>query len=118
MVVVTASLAIDIHTKFGAGKGEEGNATILIVARCWRFIRIGHGIMSSTHEADMKKIEEILEMAKEMQNDSEELNNQLVSYHGFEPPPTTGEDDALKSGQAPASFDGSPFKGTAKSASI
>lgn len=77
IVVVTASLVLDFHLHLGTAVTGESSATILIVARCWRFVRIMHGAMVSSHERDMEKLKETLELAKELEEDSKELMKEV-----------------------------------------
>ena len=56
-VVVTAALSLEIIVKFNRGNGDI--AGVLTFARCWRFVRLGHGLVSSVHEAHSGHVEEM-----------------------------------------------------------
>jgi len=75
--VVTASLVLDFHLHLGNAASGESGATILIVARCWRFIRVVHGIYASSHERDMESLKEVTETARELAMESEELDKEV-----------------------------------------
>lgn len=78
IVVVTASLVLDFHLHLGTASSGESGATVLIVARCWRFVRVIHGVMSSSHERDMEALKETLEVAKELEEEAEELHREVT----------------------------------------
>ena len=58
-VVVATSLALEIALMV---MGEDRLATlagILVIARLWRFVRLGHGLVSTTVEIEHEKVEEL-----------------------------------------------------------
>ena len=58
-VVVTAALILEVVVKYGVGTNEGDIAGVLTFARCWRFVRLGHGLVSSLHEAHVSQVEEM-----------------------------------------------------------
>ena len=66
-VVVTAALSLEIFVKFVVKKNSSGDlAGVLTFARMWRFIRLGHGLVSSLHESHASHIEEMEKHFKEV----------------------------------------------------
>jgi len=60
LLVVSVSLTIEI-VGHSAGQIYGEFAHAIVIARIWRFIRIGHGIWSTTHEYDHEKMEHYLD---------------------------------------------------------
>eukprot|EP00406_Dinophysis_acuminata_P073738 CAMPEP_0179256402 /NCGR_PEP_ID=MMETSP0797-20121207/24250_1 /TAXON_ID=47934 /ORGANISM="Dinophysis acuminata, Strain DAEP01" /LENGTH=317 /DNA_ID=CAMNT_0020964339 /DNA_START=76 /DNA_END=1026 /DNA_ORIENTATION=- len=77
LLVVTASLAIELHMNLSEHASGESAALLLIFARCWRFIRIGHGIVLTAHEHDMDTVKDIAELAKELQEEVDGLEKEV-----------------------------------------
>jgi len=77
MIVVTASLVLDFHLHLGKAAAGESGATILIVARCWRFVRVIHGVTSSSHERDMEQFKETVELARQLEEEAEDLTKEV-----------------------------------------
>jgi len=77
MIVVTASLVLDFHLHLGKAAAGESGATILIVARCWRFVRVIHGVTSSSHERDMEQCKETVELARQLEEEAEDLTKEV-----------------------------------------
>ena len=66
-VVVTTALVLEFTVKLkrAAAAGSDDDqakgdlAGVLTIARCWRFVRLGHGLVSSMHEAHAGHLEEM-----------------------------------------------------------
>lgn len=64
-IVVTAALILEVVVKVNKMKKASSDASsgdlagVLTFARCWRFVRLGHGLVSSVHEAHAGAMEEM-----------------------------------------------------------
>jgi hypothetical protein len=56
-VVVTAALVLELAIKLTSSSNSGDVAGVLTFARCWRFVRLGHGLVSSVHEAHSGNVE-------------------------------------------------------------
>ena len=86
-VVVTAALTLEVVVKLNKGNGDI--AGVLTFARCWRFVRLGHGLVSSVHEAHSGHVEEmqlhvdgLMEHLTALQNRLEYLETQALQAAG------------------------------------
>jgi len=52
-------------------------AKMLILVRCWRFVRIGHGLFAATHEHDAKEQERLREHCHELAGRLHRLHTKL-----------------------------------------
>lgn len=89
LAVVTASLAIELHMNLSSDGAGASAGLLLIFARCWRFIRIGHGLIMTAHEHDMETVKDIAEMAKDLleevdglEEDVKRLEARLAEHEG------------------------------------
>jgi hypothetical protein len=51
LFVVAVAITVDITLHANHSTLQEV-ASLVVVARCWRFVRIGHGLATTVHEAD------------------------------------------------------------------
>jgi len=80
-VVVNASLILEVYIHIIHHDGDESNdATygILIFVRCWRFVRIGHGIFESTEKHETKVQDKIKEQVRELKRHVAELEARMM----------------------------------------
>eukprot|EP00966_Prymnesium_polylepis_P059634 1382729-Prymnesium_polylepis.1 len=67
--VVGTALVVEVYLR-GHGHNPSGElAGLLIFARSWRFVRIGHGLSTSVHEAGHKHVEEMEHHIKELEDE-------------------------------------------------
>lgn len=67
IIVVTMSLALEMMFRFASDEALSALPGILIVFRLWRFVRIGHGLVSSTFELQERKIHLAVEYIEELE---------------------------------------------------
>lgn len=77
-VVVSISLALEITFIFLDDSQVELVLGLLIAARLWRFVRIGHGIFEATHELSSKKHSNLQTYTQELEA--------LLKQNGIEVP--------------------------------
>ena len=69
-IVVTSSISLELYlNSLGANKHTEEMSGLLVLARLWRFIRIGHGIFSSSHMASEHELGEMTEGLRELEHE-------------------------------------------------
>jgi hypothetical protein len=79
-VVVTAALSLEIIVKASKSSGSGGDvAGVLTFARCWRFVRLGHGLVSSVHEAHASHVEEVEQHVEGLMSHVNALQERLES---------------------------------------
>mmetsp|Transcript_98021 Transcript_98021/g.274409 ORF Transcript_98021/g.274409 Transcript_98021/m.274409 type:complete len:368 (+) Transcript_98021:49-1152(+) len=61
--IVVGTLSLEFFQRSDAAHSFD-SAKILILARCWRFVRIGHGLVTETHEHNAKEQEHLKEHCK------------------------------------------------------
>jgi hypothetical protein len=66
--VVTTSWGLELSFRIVPTEKLASIAGILIIARLWRFIRIGHGIVEATVEMASKKHDKLLEYIERLEN--------------------------------------------------
>eukprot|EP00929_Paragymnodinium_shiwhaense_P027280 TRINITY_DN16049_c0_g1_i1.p1 TRINITY_DN16049_c0_g1~~TRINITY_DN16049_c0_g1_i1.p1 ORF type:complete len:382 (+),score=97.77 TRINITY_DN16049_c0_g1_i1:46-1146(+) len=76
-VVVTTSLILDLAILSGAVSSAQIVATLIIIVRIWRLMRITHGVALTVHERDHHVIEEISEVAHELEDELGDLEKKL-----------------------------------------
>ena len=67
LVVVTTSLALELGFYFSNNEAVAELAGLLIFARLWRFVRIGHGIIEVTNEYHGQKHGKIIQYNKQLE---------------------------------------------------
>ena len=77
--VVTVAIVVDLIV---LSKGEDDGASVgvvelVIVARCWRFVRIVHGLYASVHETDLKELEKIIEDRNDLKENIKNLEEKM-----------------------------------------
>ena len=80
-IIVNASLFLEVYIHIIHHDGDASNdATygILILVRCWRFVRIGHGIFESTEKHETKVQEHIKEQVRELKRHVSELEARMT----------------------------------------
>ena len=66
-VVVSVSLALELTFHFLHEDTLQSLSGLLIAARIWRFIRVGHGIVEVTHIASSKAFHTLLDYTEELE---------------------------------------------------
>ena len=82
-VIVNASLILEVYIHIIHHDDDQDNdATygILILVRCWRFVRIGHGIFESTEKHEGKVQERIKEQCHELKAHIAELEARMKPH--------------------------------------
>lgn len=67
-VVVSVSLALELAFHYMNEETLQSVVGLLVAARVWRFIRIGHGIVEVTHKVAEKSFHALLEYAEELES--------------------------------------------------
>lgn len=81
LFVVATSLVLELSFHFNTDESFQNLVGIIILARLWRFVRIGHGLVEVTHEYASRKHEKLTKYAKKLEN--------LLEENGIEVPPKT-----------------------------
>jgi hypothetical protein len=66
-VIVAVSLSAELAFHFLNDDTIQSLVGLIVFARVWRFVRIGHGIIEVTHQLSEKAQEELLEYAEELE---------------------------------------------------
>lgn len=78
LVVVTVSLVLELVFKFVVNNDLLADLTgILVFARVWRFVRIGHGLVVTTMEIETEKREAMEERMEEMERMLREVGQEV-----------------------------------------
>jgi hypothetical protein len=81
LFVVTASLVFEITFMVMNEDTLASLAGLLIIARVWRFVRLGHGLVTTAVEVEDEKIDQLEERIAELEN--------LLFQHGVQVPSWT-----------------------------
>jgi hypothetical protein len=66
-LIVTVSFALELFFRFSAEEALQSLVGILVFARVWRFVRIGHGIIEITSELTHHQYQELLQYAESLE---------------------------------------------------
>jgi hypothetical protein len=89
-IIVVVSIVLEAW--FHVQKNDQAAAVsgTIVIARCWRFVRVGHGLMSATAEMTSLKYEEIVDLAEELERLLEEHEQKLREHDDH------SEDESVK----------------------
>jgi hypothetical protein len=65
--IVSVSLALELTFHFASAEALQSLVGMLVFARVWRFVRIGHGIVEITSEWTHQQYEEVMEYAERLE---------------------------------------------------
>ena len=66
-IIVAVSLSLEVVFKSIDDDNLATYVGLLVVFRCWRFVRISHGLMEVTAELTAEKYEDVIKMARELE---------------------------------------------------
>lgn len=66
-VIVTVSMALELSFHFSSDEALQSLVGLLVFARIWRFVRIGHGIVEITAEWTHHQYQELLDYAESLE---------------------------------------------------
>jgi hypothetical protein len=81
LVVVVVSLVLELFFHVNTDESFQNLVGIIILARLWRFIRIGHGLVEVTHEYASRKHDKLVKYATKLET--------LLVENDIELPPKT-----------------------------
>lgn len=67
LFIVTVSIGLEVTFHKIGDDQAAAYSGLLVMARCWRFVRIGHGLIEATAELTSMRYEKIVEMAEELE---------------------------------------------------
>jgi len=73
-LVITISLAMELSFHFLHNQLTDVAAGVLVLFRCWRFVRIGHGLMEVASEMANSQYDILIEYVKECEEKMKENN--------------------------------------------
>jgi hypothetical protein len=89
-VIVAVSIALEAWFHVQKNDVAAALSGIVVLARCWRFVRVSHGLISATAEMTSLKYEEIVKLAEELERLLEEHEQKLREHDDH------SEDDSVK----------------------
>lgn len=80
LIIVVVSIVLEVW--FHAASNETASALsgLVVIGRCWRFVRVGHGLISATAEMTSLKYEEIVKLAEDLEKLLEEYDEKLGEH--------------------------------------
>lgn len=77
LFIVSVSIALEVWFHVASNESAAALSGMVVIGRCWRFVRVGHGLMSATAEMTSMKYEEVVKLAEELENLLEKYDEQL-----------------------------------------
>lgn len=90
-VIVAISIALEAWFHVQKNDAAAYLSGIVVVARCWRFVRVSHGLMSATAEMTSLKYEEIVKLAEELERLLKEHEQKLHEHDDHSEDDTVNE---------------------------
>lgn len=90
LIIVVASIALEVWFYLQRNDLAAAFSGMVVLARCWQFVRVSHGLVTATSEMTSLKYEEIVKLAEELERLLKEHEQKLREHDDH------SEDESVK----------------------
>ena len=80
LFIVVFSIVLEVWFHVASNNTASALSGLVVIGRCWRFVRVGHGLISATAEMTSMKYEEIVKLAEELEKLLEVYDEKLCGH--------------------------------------